>query len=313
MGRSSSSQLQKPWIVLMWLRSSWLTPSSNRLRSSPFAARRAASISLRRRIFNSPAAFSVNVIATICSIVALPVRTACKMRSMASVVLPVPADASTRKVVSSSRMARSRAAWSIGRLLIFVRRFFQQALQLLPYRIGLLDLHQLLQRRLGERHSGDIGHAVRQKESSFADRRLDLQHDFLQARLRARELFACPSHSLQPSTPCHIEIVAVAHGLLRAYFQGEHVERNLQRAALVKARGLERLAARLVIVHAPRTAAYGGIDAVGTTLDRHAEHAHDRKWVFDLMRHVITVLRLDIEPCLEFGERFLPANFPENC
>ena len=62
-----------------------------------------ASRASRRRIFSSPAAASVNVIATTRSSVAVPVTTRLTRRSTRTVVLPVPAPA------SSTRWCRSRA------------------------------------------------------------------------------------------------------------------------------------------------------------------------------------------------------------
>ena len=64
--------------------------------------RRAFSSSRRRRSFSSPAAFSVNVTATSRSIVVRPVASTRRMRLTSSVVLPVPAAASTTSVSSSA-------------------------------------------------------------------------------------------------------------------------------------------------------------------------------------------------------------------
>ena len=75
---------------------------------------RARSSRSRRRSFMVVAAFSVKVTAAIWSRRATPVRTMDSMRSTSSVVLPVPAPASSTKLVPCSRRARSRASWSTG-------------------------------------------------------------------------------------------------------------------------------------------------------------------------------------------------------
>ena len=68
----------------------------------------------RRRSFNSPAAFSVNVTATISRTLARPSASTRTIRFTSSVVLPVPAAASTTSVSSSaSRMSR-RASSSVS-------------------------------------------------------------------------------------------------------------------------------------------------------------------------------------------------------
>ena len=61
------------------------------------------------------AAFSVKVTAAISSSRAVPERTSDSMRSTSSVVLPVPAPASSTRLVAWSRRARSRASSSAGR------------------------------------------------------------------------------------------------------------------------------------------------------------------------------------------------------
>ena len=76
-------------------------------RSAAVGARRSSAS--RRRSFSSPAAFSVNVTATISVIVARPVASTRRMRFTSSVVLPVPAAASTTSVSSSSSAMASRA------------------------------------------------------------------------------------------------------------------------------------------------------------------------------------------------------------
>ena len=88
---------------------------SSRSRSSGVASVRAFSISLRRRSFISPAAFSVNVTATIRSSVPAPARTSPTMRPTRAVVLPVPAAASTKKLVPNSVRIRRRAV-SVGKI-----------------------------------------------------------------------------------------------------------------------------------------------------------------------------------------------------
>ena len=73
---------------------------------------RARSSSSRSRSFSSPAAFSVNVTATISTIVARPVASTRRMRFTSSVVLPVPAAASTISVSSRSLAIAARASAS---------------------------------------------------------------------------------------------------------------------------------------------------------------------------------------------------------
>ncbi len=64
------------------------------------------------------AAFSVKVTAATWSRRARPERTRASTRSTSRVVLPVPAPASSTRLVSWSRRARSRAAWSTGTKLM---------------------------------------------------------------------------------------------------------------------------------------------------------------------------------------------------
>ncbi len=73
---------------------------------------RARSSSWRRRSFNSPAALLVNVTATIWLMVVRPVASTATMRAISSVVLPVPAEASTSRLSASEVRMRSRAARS---------------------------------------------------------------------------------------------------------------------------------------------------------------------------------------------------------
>ncbi len=66
----------------------------------------------RRRNFSSPAALCVNVTAAILSIVVLPWARTATMRLTNSLVLPVPAEASTIRLSSREVRIRSRAASS---------------------------------------------------------------------------------------------------------------------------------------------------------------------------------------------------------
>ena len=77
--------------------------------SSGEAPCRAFSSSERRRSFISPAARSVKVTARMRSSAVAPLRTSATMRATSSVVLPVPAAASTIKVARRSPRMRSRA------------------------------------------------------------------------------------------------------------------------------------------------------------------------------------------------------------
>ena len=90
---------------------------ATRARSAPGvrASARARSSRSRRRSFMVVAAFSVKVTAAISSRRAAPVRTIASMRSTRSVVFPVPAPASSTRLVAWSRRARSRASSSTGR------------------------------------------------------------------------------------------------------------------------------------------------------------------------------------------------------
>ena len=90
---------------------------ATRARSSPGvrASARARSSRSRRRSFMVVAAFSVKVTAAISSRRAAPARTIASMRSTSSVVFPVPAPASSTRLVAWSRRARSRASSSTGR------------------------------------------------------------------------------------------------------------------------------------------------------------------------------------------------------
>ena len=71
--------------------------------SSLAAAARARSSRSRSRSFSSPAAFSVNVTATICRPRRAPPRGCATIRPTSSVVFPVPAAASTTSVSSRAR------------------------------------------------------------------------------------------------------------------------------------------------------------------------------------------------------------------
>ena len=72
----------------------------------------ALSSSSRSRSFISPAALCVNVTAAILSMVVRPGRQHATMRSTSSVVLPVPAEASTIRLSSSESRIRARASAS---------------------------------------------------------------------------------------------------------------------------------------------------------------------------------------------------------
>ena len=100
------------WIVETLARSSTSRAALDAVRARPAAARarrRARSSRSRSRSFMVVAAFSVKVTAAISSSRAVPVRTSDSMRSTSSVVLPVPAPASSTRLVAWSRRARSRA------------------------------------------------------------------------------------------------------------------------------------------------------------------------------------------------------------
>ena len=73
---------------------------------------RARSSSWRSRSFSSPAALLVNVTATMWSMVVAPLARTLTMRATSSVVLPVPAEASTNRLSASEVRMRSRAARS---------------------------------------------------------------------------------------------------------------------------------------------------------------------------------------------------------
>ena len=111
-GRSRRRSAQKEWIVPMRASSSCGSAPVRSWRAS--AGRpgscRARSISPRSRSFSSPAAVSVKVTATMPSRRPRPAMRTATMRPTSSVVLPVPAAASTTSVVSRSPRMRSRAS-----------------------------------------------------------------------------------------------------------------------------------------------------------------------------------------------------------
>jgi len=111
-GRSRSSSAQKPWMVLTWASSSDWSASLSASRSATGASVRATSSASRSRNFSSPAAFSVNVTATIPSTFARPVARIRTIRFTSSVVFPVPAAASTTRVWSRARAIAARASRS---------------------------------------------------------------------------------------------------------------------------------------------------------------------------------------------------------
>ena len=104
-GRSRRRSAQNVWMVLMCASSKSCTASSSSALAADFGAAfaRDRSSSSRRRSFSSPAAFSLNVTATISPIAARLFSISATMRPTSSVVLPVPAAASTMSVVSSCR------------------------------------------------------------------------------------------------------------------------------------------------------------------------------------------------------------------
>src|SRR4029453_5128875 len=81
--------------------------------SSLAALLQACSSSARRRSLRSPAAFSVKVTATIWSTRALPPASMAMIRRTSSLVLPVPAAASTIRLTSSWLHMAARASSSV--------------------------------------------------------------------------------------------------------------------------------------------------------------------------------------------------------
>ncbi len=117
-GRSRSSSAQKPWMVLTCASSSDCNASFSAPRSVSDAAWvRATSSASRSRSFNSPAAFSVNVTATIPFTSARLLARMRTMRFTSSVVLPVPAAASTTSVSSRAVAMACRAELSASFIL----------------------------------------------------------------------------------------------------------------------------------------------------------------------------------------------------
>ena len=102
----------------MWQRYTSRTAAKIRSRSSPPASTARFSSASRTRVDNSAAAFSVNVITTSSSTVALPAASMLVTRSTSTVVLPVPAPASTARSAPRSVVICRRAAWSRSSLLI---------------------------------------------------------------------------------------------------------------------------------------------------------------------------------------------------
>src|SRR5262245_5977065 len=103
--------LQKPWIVLIRASSRRAMDSSRFLRRcAPAATSRRASSSWPRSLsFSSPAARSVKVTATTVSTCPRPSARTLTRRAISSVVLPVPAAASTTSDSSSEARIRSRS------------------------------------------------------------------------------------------------------------------------------------------------------------------------------------------------------------
>ena len=115
-GRSRRRRAQKAWIVPMKPRSIPRSAAWSRSSSAvPEAARAASSSAFWNRSLSSPAAFRVKVTATRDS-TGTPVRTRATIRPTSAVVLPDPAPASTRRLISRSPPIRARAAAS-GRLI----------------------------------------------------------------------------------------------------------------------------------------------------------------------------------------------------
>ena len=119
-GNSRMIVAAKAWIVEIGARSISARADRSRRSSSSGSVfpSRAASISRRIRAFISPAAFSVKVMATICPQRARPRRSNAMNRSTRSVVLPVPAPASTQQGPSSCSTARRLASASTGVLVM---------------------------------------------------------------------------------------------------------------------------------------------------------------------------------------------------
>ena len=116
-GRSWRMAAQRAWMVETWARSSISRAGRRSARARPRAASpsaRARSSRSRRRSFRVVAAFSVKVTAAISSRRAWPLRMSRSMRSTSRVVLPVPAPA------SSTRLVRVVGARALAR--VFVHR-----------------------------------------------------------------------------------------------------------------------------------------------------------------------------------------------
>ena len=134
-GRSWSSCAHSAWIVQTLARSSTSSACATRSRSAgahAAASARARSSRSRRRSFIVVAAFSVKVTAAISSSRAPPERTIASRRSTSSVVLPVPAPASTtrlERVVAAGcargrprRRAESRSSFDVPQPQVLLQR-----------------------------------------------------------------------------------------------------------------------------------------------------------------------------------------------
>ena len=154
-GRSWRIWAHSAWMVETLARSSTSRAAPTRSRSSSGSASvaRARSSRSRRRSFMVVAAFSVKVTAAISSSRAAPARTIASMRSTRSVVLPVPAPASSTRLVAWSRRARSRASSSTGRKR---SRDVPQPQVLLQRPVADLDRLAALEQALGPADHGEV-------------------------------------------------------------------------------------------------------------------------------------------------------------
>ena len=106
--------MQKAWIVPR--NASWTSASARSARSLSRSlrppSRMTASSAFWKRSESSAAALRVKVTAAISSIFAVPVVMRRTMRPTRAVVLPEPAPASTRMLLSRSSEMAARARWS---------------------------------------------------------------------------------------------------------------------------------------------------------------------------------------------------------
>src|SRR5678816_729231 len=125
-------------MVLTCASSSDCSALLSRSRSGSRASVRATSSASRSRSLSSPAAFSVKVTATMPCTSARPLARIRTIRFTSSVVLPVPAAASTTSVSSSAVAMVCRACWSANGFMLL--RTFAQG----------LEVAQLLRRLVGD-------------------------------------------------------------------------------------------------------------------------------------------------------------------